>query len=61
MENNIKTWEVVYRHPTNGEEKKTVVFATSKKQATKMARENNVPTMGKSFFWEIVSIEEKVL
>ena len=58
MENNIKTWAVTYQHPITGVFVKTFVYAPSKKEAVKQARENNVPTMGKSFFWEIVSVEE---
>jgi hypothetical protein len=58
MENNVKTWEVTYKHPFTGELRKALVYGKSKKEAGKKARENNVPTRGKTFFWEIVSIEE---
>ena len=55
---NIKSWNVIYKHPFTGQELKSIVFAETKKQATKQARANNVPTKGESFYWEIVSIEE---
>ena len=58
MENNVKTWEVTYKHPSTGETVKCLVYGKTKKEATKKAWENNVPTRGKTFFWEIVSIEE---
>ena len=58
MENNIKSWNVIYKHPFTGEEVKTIVYGETKKQATKQARANNVPTNVGSFYWEIVSIEE---
>ena len=58
MENNIKTWRVTYQHPITGEVVKALVYAPDKKGAAKQAFENNVPTMGKSYFWKIVSVEE---
>ena len=58
MENNIKTWRVTYQHPITGEIVKTLVYAPNKKEAGKQAFENNVPTMGRSYFWKIVSVEE---
>ena len=58
MENNVKTWEVTYKHPFTVETAKTFVHARTKKEAVKKARENNVPARWKTFFWEIVSVEE---
>lgn len=58
MDTNVKSWEVLYRHPFTGETVKAVVHGETKKQAMKQARENNVPTTGQSFFWEIISVEE---
>lgn len=59
MEHEVKTWTVIYRHPFNGKTVNTVVFGRDRKEAMKQAMENNVPTRGESFFWEIVSIKEK--
>lgn len=59
MKSEVKTWAVTYKHPFTGKTVNTVVFARNKKEAMKQAMENNVPTRGKSFFWEIVSIKEK--
>lgn len=56
--NNIKSWNVTYKHPFTGKEIKAIVYGETKKQAVKQARANNVPTKGESFYWEIVSIEE---
>lgn len=55
----IKTWNVTYKHPFTNKIVKTLVYAKDKKDATRKARENNVPTHGKTFYWEIVSIEEQ--
>ena len=54
----IKTWNVTYKHPFTNEIVKTLVYAKDRKEAVKKARDNNVPTMGETFFYEIVSIEE---
>ena len=56
----IKTWNVTYKHPFTNEIVKTVVYAKDQKEAAKKARDNNVPTRGETFFYEIVSIEEAV-
>ena len=58
MENNIKTWRVTYQHPITGEIVTALVYAPNKKEAVKQAMENNVPTVGKSFFWRIVEVSE---
>lgn len=58
MENDVKTWVVIYKHPTTGETVKGFVYAKTKKEAVKKARKNNTPTQEESFFWEIVSVEE---
>lgn len=60
MENEVKTWTVIYKHPFTGKTVKTVVFSRDKSEAMQQAMKNNVPTRGDSFFWEIESIEEKV-
>lgn len=57
----IKTWNVTYKHPFTNEIVKSLVYAKDKKEATKKARSNNVPTHGNTFFYEIVSIEELTL
>lgn len=57
----IKTWKVTYKHPFTNEIVKGLVYAKDKKEATKKARENNVPTHEKTFYYEIVSIEELTL
>lgn len=56
----VKVWNVTYKHPFTNETVKTVVYAKNRKEAVKKARDNNVPTMGETFFYEIVSIEEAV-
>lgn len=58
MENNVKTWEVTYKNPSTGETVKSFVYGKTKKEAVKKALANNVPTQGKTFFWQIVSLEE---
>ena len=58
MNTTVKTWNVTYKHPFTNEIVKTVVYAKNRKEAVKKARDNNVPTMGETFFYEIVSIEE---
>ena len=58
MENDVKTWEITYKHPFTGKTAKSFVYARTKKEAVKKARENNTPTRGETFFWEIVSVEE---
>lgn len=54
----IKTWNVTYKHPFTEEVVNALVFAKNRKEAVKKARENNVPTRGETFFYEIVSVEE---
>lgn len=61
MENNVKTWEVTYKHPSTGKLVTAFVYGKTKKEAVKKARDNNTPTQGNSFFWEIVSVEERCL
>lgn len=58
MENNVKTWEVIYKHPFTGKIVKSFVYGKTKKEAVKKAQKINTPTQGNSFYWEIVSIEE---
>lgn len=58
MENSVKTWEVVYKHPFMEETIKTLVYGKDKKEAVKKARKNNVPTHNNTLFWEIVSVSE---
>ena len=54
----IKTWDVTYKHPFTNEIVKAFVYAKDRKEAVKKARNNNIPTHGNTFFYEIVSIEE---
>lgn len=58
MKNNIRTWEITYKHPSTGETVKAFVYASTEMEARKKAWENNVPTRGESFFWKVISIKE---
>ena len=55
----IKTWNVLYKHPLTNEIVKAVVYAKDIGEARKKAIEYNVPTLKNSFYFEIISIEEK--
>ena len=58
MNSKPKWWTVVYKHPFNGNKMKAAVFGRDKGEAMQQAMENNVPTYGNSFFWEIESLME---
>lgn len=56
MTNEVHSYKATYRHPETGETVSAIVHGRSLREATAKALQNNVPAIGESFYWELISV-----